>query len=592
MTNSRFGPEFGLLVKRRRAERGLSQDQLAAIIWPEVAGPKDHPNKPQISRLETGKVPNPQEKTILALCEALGIREDEVNALRLAPPPDPYGLAKVLTDLKSASQSDLYALARAFGDAEPEQRSDAALRAFLADKAREHANYQKIIDALDDRVAAIANLKGAAQDAAARLDFDQVESLLSRVHEVELDIAAATSEARAENALMQGKADRAFTLFSAAADSFAAFGPVDVAKRRRRYAERLIDHGTRYGGQGLPLAIRLLDRLLSELPRKAAPKDWAAAQNSLAIACGSFGERTEGPPGAEFLSRAVTAFKAALQVSTRADHPVNWATTMQNLAITQQRQGERTAGQAGAALLARAVTAHEAALRVFTRADYPVHWATTKQNLAGALLRQGERTGGKAGTVLLARAVAAYEDALQFRTQIDHPVHWAGTMQNLALALQNQGARTEGQAGTGLLSRAVTAYEAALKVFTRDKHPVRWATTIQNLAITLKAQGGRTAGQAGTDLLARAVTAYEAALQVLTRAELPVNWAMTRENLAICHLAWSQHPACDDPVAHLRRALEHVDAALTVYDPDHMAYDHGTATRLRADILSALAANS
>jgi hypothetical protein len=39
---------------------------------------------------------------------------------------------------------------------------------------------------------------------------------------------------------------------------------------------------------------------------------------------------------------------------------------------------------------------------------------------------------------------------------------------------------------------------------------------------------------------------------------------------------------------HLRRALEAVDAALTVYAPQETPYDFGTATRLRAEILAAL----
>jgi tetratricopeptide (TPR) repeat protein len=590
MSSSSFGKEFGLLVKRRRAERGLTQGGLAELVWPTGNTKEDHPRKGEISRLESGRVSNPQERTVLALCEALGIREGEINALRLAPPPDPYGLAKVLANLTLASQSDLYALARAFGDAEPEQRSDAALRDFLADKAHEHANYQKIIDALDDRVAAIANLKGEAKDAAARLDFDQVEPLLSRVLEVELDIAAATAQARAENALMQGKADHAFTLFSATADSFAAIGPVEVAKRRRTYAIRLTDHGIRYGGASLALAIRLLERLLTDLPQTDDPWLWGAAQSSLANACQTLGTRTDGQPGTTLLERAVKAYEAALQVHPRKDDALNCAIDMQNLAGALMEQGRRTDGLAGTALLARAVDAYDQALQVRTRTDHPVQWAMTLQNLAGGLQELGRRTDGQVGSALLARAVEAYEQALEVRTRADNPVHWATTLQNLSIALQEQGCRTDGQAGNALLTRAVDAYLQALQVFTRADHPVDWAGTLQNLANTLQEQGRRTEGQAGIALFARAVDAYEQALQVRTRADHPVQWAMTQENLAICHVVWSQHPACDDPAAHLGRALEHVEAALTVYDPDHMAFYHAKATRLRVAIHTALAA--
>ena len=43
-------------------------------------------------------------------------------------------------------------------------------------------------------------------------------------------------------------------------------------------------------------------------------------------------------------------------------------------------------------------------------------------------------------------------------------------------------------------------------------------------------------------------------------------------------------------VLPVETALQHVEAALTVYDPVHMPYDHGTATGLRAQILAALPA--
>jgi hypothetical protein len=451
-----------------------------------------------------------------------------------------YGsLAASLDHLQSLRRKELEALAFRFGITPPAGASAEALISLLEKKAADLPAYQAQIAALDDRVAAIANLKGAAQDAAARLDFDEVESLLSRVHEVELDIAAATAEARAENALMQGNAEKAFTLFSAAADSFAALGPVELARRRRTYADRLEEHGTRYGGAGLPLAIRLFDRLLTDLPQEASPRVWAAAQNSLAIACQNHGKRSDGPQGTALLARAVQAYEAAMQVVTRESDPEYLAMTMQNLAI--------------------------------------------------ALRAQGERTAGVDGTTLLSRAVETYEQALQVFTRADHPVHWAGTMQNLAIALEAQGQRTPGDDGTTLLSRAVAAYEQALQVFTRADHPVYWATTMQNVAGALQAQGERTVGGEGTALLSCAVAAYEQALQVFTRADHPVHWAMTQQNLALCHGAWSQHPACEDPPAHLRQALAHVEAALTVYDPDHMPLDHEKATRLREAILSALA---
>jgi hypothetical protein len=114
--------------------------------------------------------------------------------------------------------------------------------------------------------------------------------------------------------------------------------------------------------------------------------------------------------------------------------------------------------------------------------------------------------------------------------------------------------------------------------------------TTQNLAGALQQQGSRTGGAAGAALLGQAVDACRAALKVRTRTDHPVQWAMTQENMALLERARAAHDTCTNPAPHLRAALDHVTAALTVYDPDHMPYDYGTATRLRDGLLAQLAA--
>ncbi|MCA3443301.1 MAG: hypothetical protein INF52_07985 [Rhodobacter sp.] len=543
-----------------------------------------------------------------------------------------------MADPEALSLPDLRTLAERFG--EPDLATKPALVNFLTKKAEEYRTYRVQIDALDERIAGLGNLKAAAQGAADRLDFDEVEELLSRVHEVETDIAAKTAEARAANALLRGQANQAYRLLSAAADSFAGIDPLEPARRRKGYMLRLYSHGLRYGGPGLALSARMTQDALADLPQATDPALWASLQNNLALALQQQGIRIGAAAGGALLGQAVDAYRAALEVTTRADHPVDWATTTQNLAIALQEQGSRTGGAAGAALLGQAVEAYREALEVTTRADHPVDWAQTTQNLAIALQEQGSRTGGAAGAALLGQAVEAYREALEVRTRADHPVHWAETTQNLALALQQQGIRigaaaggallgqavdayraalevrtradhpvdwaqttqnlanalqqqgirTGGAAGAALLGQAVEAYRAALEVRTRADHPVHWAETTQNLAGALQQQGSRTEGAAGAALLGQAVEAYRAALEVYTRADHPVQWAMTQENMARLEQARAAHDTCINPAPHLRAALDHVTAALTVYDPDHMPYDYGTATRLRDDLRAQLAA--
>lgn len=316
---------FATLLRRKRGEAGLSQQQLAESVFDDPA------RKADISRLENGRVANPQEQTIQRLCTALGITDTEMAPIRSG-----LSAAEQLANIPGLTRDNLELLASRFDADRPHAQTDGALRAFLTDKAQEYRDYKAQIDALDDRVAAIANLKGAAQDAAARLDFDEVETLLSRVDEVETEIAADTKLARARNALMRGRVQQAYDILSAAADSFGSVDALAPARRRLDYSELLYSHGLRYGGSGLVLSARMIGAALDSTDRAADPLLWARAQNNLANALSHQGTRTGGPGGAALLAEAVAAYRAALEVYTRADHPVDWAMTQENLALAEE----------------------------------------------------------------------------------------------------------------------------------------------------------------------------------------------------------------------------------------------------------------
>ena len=122
-----------------------------------------------------------------------------------------------------------------------------------------------------------------------------------------------------------------------------------------------------------------------------------------------------------------------------------------------------------------------------------------------------------------------------------------------------------------------------------EDQPKYYADAKVWLANALQSQAAQTEGAAGTELLAEAITAYRDALTVRTRQDHPVDWAMTQENLALCEVARADHDATADPIPHLRAALEHVTAALTVFDPEHMPYNQTKATKLRDRINARLA---
>ena len=77
-------------------------------------------------------------------------------------------------------------------------------------------------------------------------------------------------------------------------------------------------------------------------------------------------------------------------------------------------------------------------------------------------------------------------------------------------------------------------------------------------------------------------------LRVHTEADHPLPWAQTQENLAILYQSWINHDTCINPREHLDSALEHINSALTVYEPEHSDYDFESASQLRDEILAAL----
>ncbi|MEM1429613.1 MAG: hypothetical protein AAGG09_09160, partial [Pseudomonadota bacterium] len=298
---------YGALVRRKRGEKRLSQENLAE----DALG--DPGRKGDISRIENGKTA-PHETTILKINAQLNISDAEMEPIR-----NSASAAAKLGNLPTLSRDELELLASRFEVEKPHDKTDAALRELLGQKAEEYRSYRAQIDAIDDRVASLHNLKAEAQGAAERLDFDEVETLLARVDEVETEIVAESKELRAGNALLRNRPEDAFRHFSAAADAFANINTLEPARRRLRYEDQLYKHGLRYGGAGLALSAQMIRAASATLSETETPREWADAQNALAIALETQGTRTAGPDGAALLAEAVDAYRAALRVRTEAD---------------------------------------------------------------------------------------------------------------------------------------------------------------------------------------------------------------------------------------------------------------------------------
>ena len=124
------------------------------------------------------------------------------------------------------------------------------------------------------------------------------------------------------------------------------------------------------------------DRSALEVYTKAdLPQDWAMTQTNLGAALREFGKRTAGRrQSRKLIQDSVAAFRSSLEVYTRADLPQSWADGQNKFGRPQSENSENGAvGEEGRRLLQDALTAFRSALEVFTKADLPQDWAEWRE---------------------------------------------------------------------------------------------------------------------------------------------------------------------------------------------------------------------
>jgi len=317
---------FGLLVRKGRRNRGLTQHRLAELVYGDIG------RKGDISRIENGKT-RPNEATVKALIDELELREEDVDACYLgsaetrarteaeldAMRAENGTLAAKLKHLENSTRWQLEALASRFEIESAHGLPDAALYEALVKRSEDYAERKQRSRALPDTTPQLRALKDEAERASDDLDFARADRLLFRAAEIEREIAdealkrveaaretamealnvlAATEERRADNALLRGRAEEAFRVLSSAADSFASLDLLEPARRRLGYAKKLGRHGMRYGGTGLGLAAEIARSGLRTVTAESAPFLWGGLKNNLAIALQKEAARTGGAEGA------------------------------------------------------------------------------------------------------------------------------------------------------------------------------------------------------------------------------------------------------------------------------------------------------
>jgi transcriptional regulator with XRE-family HTH domain len=232
-----FGTRFGRLVKRYRGIEGLTQQQLAVRAFDIGEG-----SKSRISDLESGKIPNPHQKTVDALVVALSIPRSEVASCwetdtSLAVQNE-FGLRRELLEV----------LALRFEHENP-NAPDQELSSFLKAKAVEYVELKRRLDGVRLTNSSLVVRLG---DARALLDdgrFDEADEVLCSAEDdhfanVTLKEIATQADIRATRAdamLLRGQIDDAANLYDSAASYFRAFDRDEEGFCRVDYCWRLLD---------------------------------------------------------------------------------------------------------------------------------------------------------------------------------------------------------------------------------------------------------------------------------------------------------------------------------------------------------------
>ncbi|KSV62313.1 hypothetical protein N182_37515 [Sinorhizobium sp. GL2] len=464
-----FGARFGAVVRERRGVEGLSIAALAVRAFDDAG------RKGDISRIENGKVPNPQAKTVDALSVALHILPEEVLVCRgiLVPTDMPSRLLRLL--------------ARRFGERNP-NRPEAVLVEFLEACAAEYRLLKErlaVLSSTDDR---IADFLRRAQEAVDKGDFDHARALLMDAEDVqqadktlkEIEAQASLREQRARISLLAGQSAEAAADFRIAALMFQHFALPTTIERLQDYSGSL--HG--YGKQCdilASLAARELLTLAASIVQDDRDKVSIAANlASSTIELATLAERTEA---LVLLDEAVKFIDEASHVE---DPVVVVGLAFQSGRVLKER-AIHASGLERQKLLSMAVERYREALAGIRQVDDPDLWAACNNNLASALRRLAYASPTIDRNRLLRAAATAWGDVLQVRKREDNELLWARASANVAravsdlfhyLLMEDGGEVTERVREAA--SNAIHLFEEVIDVMRRV--PNDYAATLQDVA--------------------------------------------------------------------------------------------------------------
>ncbi|WP_281967164.1 helix-turn-helix domain-containing protein [Roseovarius nanhaiticus] len=363
-----FGERFGRLVRTRRRAAGLTQGALAERALGKAS------DKSRISMIERGRVPNPHQATIKAICEELEIDDEAVEICRY---PDTMAVPKETIDK----------LAERFGYL----KSDADLNEKLSylNKVPED------IRQLKARLEGIERYEEAVQDRKKRIDAALDESEFE-IAEIELGylvslqktektlpqvrVQAQLQFERAKASLFSRKIGQAVDQFKEAANYFLSFDDNRCAQVAYDAADFMKYHAVRYDIDLLEAAKELCDVSDSIWTSATSPKKWAMVRNLVSTLYIDRGMQLSHQIGHDMYVKSLTELERARSVVDEV-RDADWALVRNNEGVAYREMSRSLQKAAARENLVAAVKAHTETLHLFKKRDKPIWWAAVRYNL-------------------------------------------------------------------------------------------------------------------------------------------------------------------------------------------------------------------
>jgi transcriptional regulator with XRE-family HTH domain len=464
-----FGVLFGRLVREKRGIEDLSQDDLAG---------KTGLTKARISDIETGKIANPQAKTVDALCVALNISRDERAACHSAPAS---GLPAKL----------LEKLAGLFGADMPEA-TEGELEVFLITKAQEFLQMRQRLEKLAAAEGRISELVNAANAALGEGDFETADSLLEEAEAVQMQSSTIPAlrkqvELRIERgnaALVNGEVAVAAAHFEQSSRYFSGIEPQLEAQNRHECATQLRYYGYRYkNAEALYEAKAALQKNLDIWGEDEHTEQWCRTKNALGTTSWRLSQFDVPDHAKQHLTDAKQHYEGVRARCSDEILPKAFATAGLDLANVYSDRTTATSGDDYESNLQKALSLQLSALRVFSKAEHPRAWGIVQHNLGCAYIALAKVRSKEAQSIRdIESAIRHAELSFEVRNPEDSLQYWIASCRTLGEALLDLSTHSGIESPDQYARRADEILRGAVGRISASEHPHQWAEIEEQLA--------------------------------------------------------------------------------------------------------------